>query len=91
MTHLGKGELTMSIFFIEDIQSKCLETYKNTYTDCVDDFVFRERLEEIYNTKFYISKDIDICEIFSDYYYEKNLSNVDFCKEYNIQYEKDSQ
>lgn len=74
----------MSIFFREDIQSKCLETYRNTYTDCVDDFVFRERLEEIYNTKFYISKDIDICEIFSDYYFEERLEDAEFCERYKI-------
>jgi hypothetical protein len=79
----------MSIFFREDIQSKCLETYKNTYTDCVDEFEFRERLEDIYQADFPISGDVDVYEIFSDYYFEEKLDE-EFCKEYNIQIKKEN-
>jgi hypothetical protein len=74
------GEETLSI---SDIQKKCLSTYKRTYKDNVDGLKFRERLEDIYETNFPISGDINVYEIFPDYYFEEKL-DAEFCKEYNI-------
>ncbi len=74
-------------FSISDIKAKCLEIYKKTHKDNVDGFEFRERLENIYETNFSISEDIDVYEIFDDYYFEENLNDAEFCKEYNIKKE----
>jgi len=74
------GEETLSI---SDIQKKCLSTYKRTYKDNVDGLKFRERLEDIYETNFPISGDINVYEIFPDYYFEEKLDE-EFCKKYNI-------
>lgn len=78
-------------FSISDITQKCLLTYKNTYKDNVDEFEFRKRLEDIYQTDFSISGDVDVYEIFPDYYFEENLEDAEFCKEYNIKTQKESQ
>ena len=83
-----EGDETLSI---SNIRAECLKTYRNTYKDSVDESLFRERLENIYETNFPISGDIDVYEIFDDYYFEENLSDADFCKEYNIQIEKENQ
>ena len=82
------GESSLNI---SDIKAECLEIYKSFYKDCVDEFDFRQRLESIYETDFPISDDIDVYEIFDDYYFEENLEDEEFCKEYNIQPKKDNQ
>lgn len=82
------GEETLGI---SDIKSKCLSIYKWNYKDCVDEFDFRERLENIYINSFPISKDVDVYEIFDDYYFEENLNDAEFCKEYNIKPQKENQ
>lgn len=81
------GEETLSI---SNIREKCLSTYKKTYKDNVDEFEFRKRLEDIYQADFPISGDVDVYEIFPDYYFEENL-NAHFCKRYNIQPTKENQ
>jgi len=83
----GFGEETLSI---SNIREKCLSTYKKTYKDNVDEFEFRKRLEDIYQADFPISGDIDVYEIFPDYFFD-NLSDADFCKRYNIQPTKENQ
>jgi hypothetical protein len=82
------GEETLSI---SDITQKCLSIYKDTYKDNVDEFEFRKRLEDIYQTDFPISGDVDVYEIFPDYYFEENLEDAEFCKKYNIKPPEENQ
>jgi hypothetical protein len=82
------GEETLSI---TDIQEKCLATYKEKYKDYVDEPEFRQRLEGIYRTKFYISNYVDVYEIFPDYFFDEKLEDAEFCKEFKIKPEKENQ
>lgn len=74
-------------FSISEIKQKCLSIYVRTHKKCkefVDGFEFRKRLEDIYINNFSISKDIDVCNIFDDYYFEENLSDAKFCELWKI-------
>ena len=84
----GFGEETLSM---SNIRQKCLSTYKKTYKDNVDEFEFRKRLEDIYQADFPISGDVDVYEIFPDYYFEENLEDAEFCKKYNIKPTEENQ
>lgn len=82
------GEETL---VISDIERDCLKIYKNKYKDYVDDFEFKERLENIYISAFPISKDVDVCNIFDGYFFDEKLEDKRFCKEYKIKPQKENQ